>query len=166
MSPRTVVLKPEIQPTTDSIGQGRSVLLTVVDERQSSSVDTYANVTLQGNLVSIVKAAIADGLMSNGFVIASNKPPDGRELRVEVRYLNYRATSGLWAIGLQTECSLKGICIIGSSRLYEQLYRGEHRWNVQVAQSAEAIGKNLSIALSEAINSLLRDYQMKQCLAK
>jgi uncharacterized lipoprotein len=171
-TPQAVVLKPEIQPATDSIGQGRSVLLTVVDERPRTTLGTRAvkgmgaEITLQGDLTNVVRTAVAEGLQQQGFVVSSNKPPDGRELRVEIRNLDYGVTMGFWAGSLRTECSLKGICIIGSNRPYEQLYRGEYQESVQVVQSAEANEKYLNIALSEAINSLLRDQQLKQALAK
>ena len=171
-TPQAVVLKPEIQPTLGSNGQGRTVLLTVVDERPRNTLGTRgvkgmgAELTVQGDLTNVVRTAIADGLQRQGFVITSDKPTDGRELRVEIRNLDYGVTSGFWAGSLRTECGLKAICIIGSARPYEKLYRGEHQESVQVVQSAEANEKYLNSTISKAINSLLQDPQLSHCLAQ
>jgi uncharacterized lipoprotein len=171
-TPQTVTLRPEIQTTLESVGQGRAILLTVVDERPRTTVGTRAvkgmgaEITVQGDLTNIVRTALSDGLQRQGFVVTSEKPADGRELRVEIRNLDYGVTMGFWAGSLRTECSLKAICIIGSKRPYEQLYRGEHQESVQVVQGAEANEGYLNSALSNAINSLLQDPRLSQALAK
>lgn len=171
-TPQAVVLKPEIQSTLGSIGQGRVVLLTVVDERPRSTLGTRAargigaELTVQGDLTNVVRTAIADGLQHQGFVITSDKPADGREIRVEIRNLDYGVTVGFFAGTLRTECGLKAVCIIGSTRPYEQLYRGEHQESVQVVQSAEANEQYLNSALSKAINLLLQDPLLSQSLTQ
>lgn len=171
-TPQAAVLKPQLQSPLTSTGQGRAVLLTVVDERPRSTLGTRAvrgvgaEISVQGDLAQIVKAAVTEGLQHQGFVVTPDKPADMRELRVEIRNLDYGITQGFWACTLRTECGLKGICIIASTRPYEKLYRGEHMESVQVVQTAEANEKYLNIALSEAINALLRDSQLTQTLAQ
>jgi uncharacterized lipoprotein YajG len=171
LTPQAVVLKPEIQPTLGSNGQGRAVLLTVVDERPRNILGTRginvgAEITVQGDFTNVVRTAVADGLQRQGFMITSDKPTDGRALRVEIRNLDYGRTGGLWGGSLHTECGLKAICIIGSARPYEKFYRGEHQESVQVVPSAEANEKYVNSALSKAINLLLQDPQLSHCLAQ
>ena len=171
-TPQTVALKPEIQlgASTGDKGQWRPVMLNVVDERPRTTVGMRAvkgmgaEITVQGDLTKIVQTAIADGLQRQGFDITSNKTSDGRELRVEIRNLDYGVTMGFWAGSLRTECGLKAVCIIGANRPYEHLYRGEHQESVQVVQGAEANERYLNDALSQAINSLLQDNQLIQSL--
>lgn len=171
-TPQAVVLKPDIQPTLAPVGEGRTVLVTVVDERPRSTLGTRgargvgAELTVQGDLTKVVETAVADGLQRQGFVVTPDKPSDGRELRVEIRNLDYGVTVGFWAGSLRTECGLKAVCIIGSTRPYEQLYRGEHQESVQVVQTAEANEQYLNIALSKAINSMLQDPRLSQSLAQ
>jgi uncharacterized lipoprotein len=171
-TPQAVALKPEIQTTLDSVGQGRTVLLTVVDERPRTTLGTRsvkgmgAELTVQGDLTNIVRTAVTEGLQRQGFVVTSDKAADGRELRVEIRNLDYGITSGFFAGSLRTECGLKAICIIGAKRPYEKLYRGEHQESVQVVQSAEANERYLNDALSQAINALLQDPRLSEALAK
>jgi uncharacterized lipoprotein len=171
-TPQSAVLKPQLQSPLTSTGQGRPVLLTVVDERPRTTLGTRAitgvgaEISVQGDLTQIVKAAVTEGLQRQGFVVTPDKPADARELRVEIRNLDYGVTAGIAYGTLRTECGLKGICIIGSTRPYERLYRGEHRETVLLVQTAEANEKYLNTALSEAINALLRDSQVTQTLTQ
>lgn len=169
---QAVKLKPEIQPPSVSIGQDKPVLLTVVDERSRSTLGTRgggsvgAEITVAGDLTGTIRNSLADGLQHQGFKPTSDKPTDGRELRVEIRNLDYRVTQGFWSGTLNTECGLKAICIIGSARPYEQLYRGEFEESIQFVQSAEANEKYINSAVSRAINLLLQDSRLSRCLAQ
>jgi uncharacterized lipoprotein len=171
-TPQAVALKPDILLTGSSKGQGRNVFLNVVDERPRSTLGTRAvkgmgaELTVQGDLKDIVRTSVASGLQDQGFVVTSTMPKDGRELRVEIRNLDYGVTMGFWAGSLRTECGLKAVCIIGSNRPYERLYRGEHQESVQVVQGAGANERYLNDALSQAINSLLQDPQLIQSLTQ
>jgi len=78
---------------------------------------------------------------------------------------DYAVNSGFWAGKLNVEFLLKGICIKGNSRPYEQTYRGEYRTNVQVVQGEDANNSYVNDAVSEAINALLNDEQLLGCLA-
>ena len=170
-TPQTAALKPDIQTTIPSVGNGRTVFLNVADERPRSTLGTRgagmgADITVQGDLKNIVETAIANGLQSQGFEITFDKPSDSRELRVEIRNLDYRVTLGFFVDTLRTECGLKAVCIIGSNRPYEHLYLGEHQESLMVYPSAEANEKYLNIALSKAINSLLQDPLLIQSLTQ
>jgi uncharacterized lipoprotein len=171
-TPQAVVLKPEIQPTLGSTVQGRTVYLTVVDERPRQTLGTRsvkgvgAELTVAGDLTKVVRTSVADGLQRQGFVITSHRAADGHELRVEIRNLDYNVTQGFWAGTLRVECGLKAICIVGSARPYERLYRGEDMEKVQFVQGNQANEKYINNAISKAINSLLQDSELINCLAQ
>lgn len=171
-TPQAVNLRPQVQATTGSSGQGRSVLVTVVDERPRSTLGTRgargvgADLTLAQDLPTVVRSAVSDGLQRQGFTPKTEKPDDGRELRVEIRNLDYGVNVGFWAGTLRTECGLKAICILGTERPYERLYRGEVEETVLVVQGAEANNQYVNEALSKALNELLQDSQLRQCLAR
>ena len=171
-NPQAVALKPELVPVSSVVGQGQPVLLIVADERPRSTLGTRgfqgsgAELTIAGDLTTAVRTAINDGLQQQGFKPTSEKPTDGRELRVEIRNLDYRLITGMWSGTLNTECGLKAICIRGSARPFEQLYRGEFQESVQVVQSEEENEKYVNTAVSKAINSLLQDSKLTQCLAQ
>jgi uncharacterized lipoprotein len=169
---QAVKLQPQIQVTESSRGRGHPVQVTVVDERPRSTLGTRgargvgAELTVEGDLVNIVRSSISDGLKRQGFIPTRDKTPDGRELRVEIRNLDYGVTVGFWAGSLRTECGLKGICIQGDRRPYEQLHRGEYHESVQVVQTAESNNVYVNAALSKALNALLQDQPLSACLAE
>jgi uncharacterized lipoprotein YajG len=171
-TPQSVSLSPDIQTTPDSVVSGKQVMLTVVDERPRKSLGTRgvkgvgADLTIEGDLSDVVRKALTDGLTQRGFTITPNKPADGRELRVEIRNLDYNVTMGFWTGSLKVDSTLKGICIIGSTRQYENVYRGDYQENVMAVQTSGANEKYINKVISQAINELLRDQQLIQCLAK
>jgi len=171
-APQAVKLKPELHAAGGAVGNGHRVQLTVVDERPKSTLGTRgargvgAELTIDGDLPTIVGSAIKDGLTQQGFETTNGKTSDGRELRVEIRNLDYGVTMGFWSGDLRTQCSLKAICVKGNERPYEKLHRGEFKENVQVVQGAEANNRYVNAALSDAINQLVGDHDLVECLAQ
>jgi uncharacterized lipoprotein len=171
-TPQAVKLQPEMQIPESSVGRGIPVQLTVVDERPKSTLGTRgargvgAELTIEGDLAATVRSSISDGLKRQGFTPTPQRTPDGRELRVEIRNLDYGIAVGFLAGSLRTECSVKAICVRGTSRPYEQLHRGEFQESVQVVQTDEANNRYVNAALSKALNALLQDRQLSACLAE
>lgn len=171
-APQAVKLSPVVKVEQSSVGANQTVRVNVVDERPKSTLGTRgargvgAELTLEGDLAEIVRTSLSDGLARKGFTAQSMKGAEERELRVEIRSLDYGVTVGFWSGDLRTQCSLKAICIHGSERPYEKLHRGEFKENVQVVQGAEANNIYVSNALSEALNNVLADRELIECLAQ
>ena len=177
--PQAVTLKPEIQPPSASLGQGQPLLLTVVDQRPDSILGvrypadsilgvhrpTAGVLTVAGDLTDIVRTALHDGLHHQGFRPTSDKPTDGRELRVEIEILNYNLSRESSPSTRRAACELKAICIIGSARPYEQLYRGEVQERPRYLPP-NYWAKYLNSAVSKALNALLQDPGLGRCLAQ
>lgn len=170
-SPQAVVIRPQLAPPVSTAATGQAVAIRVVDERPRSTLGTRgaqgvgAELTIAGNLQDIVAAALADGLRQRGFAPTLESTREGRELRVEIRNLDYRLVVGFWAGTLATECGLKAVCIRGSERPFEQLYRGEFGESIQVVQGDEANNRYVTEAVSRALNAMLGDPRLLQCLA-
>src|SRR5215510_3898030 len=167
--PQAVTLKPEIQPPSAPLGQSQPLLLTVVDQRPDSILGvrypadsilgvhrpTAGVLTVAGVLTDIVRTALVDGLHHQGFRPfrrTSDKPTDSRELRVEIESLNYNRSRKSSPSTIRATCELKAICIIGSDRPYEQLYRGEVQESPWYLPS-NYWGKYLNSAVSKALNA-------------
>ena len=154
------------------IGADHAVNLNVVDERPRPTLGTRsvggvgADLTIEGNLASIVQKALAEGLSKQSFKPLSGANAESRELRVEIRNLDYTVIMGFWEGTLRVDVSLTAICIRGAQRPYEQLHRGEVVQGVQVVQSDEANNMYVSQAVSAAVNSLLRDQALLKCLSE
>jgi uncharacterized lipoprotein YajG len=78
---QAVVITPDIQVATSSIGQRRNVHLDIADERPRSTLGTRgvrgvgANLTLKEDLVKTVENAVTDGLKRQGFNVSPPRMP-------------------------------------------------------------------------------------------
>ena len=166
---QAIRLEPTVIVTSSSVGSGKLTMVSVSDERPHSGLGTRGvggigeQLTLNSDLVATVKAAVTDGLQRQGFATTG---PIENQLRVEIRNLDYSVNSGFWAGKLNVEFLLKGICVKGNARPYEQMYRGEFHKNVQVAQGENSNTEFVNQVVSQAINALLNDANMTQCLAQ
>jgi uncharacterized lipoprotein YajG len=166
---QAINLTPRIDIAESAIGGGKLTMVSVADERPRTTLGTRGvsgigeQLTINGDLTTIVRGAITDGLKRQGF---ATEGPLENQLRVEIRNLDYAINSGFWAGKLNVEFLLKGICVKGSNRPYEQMYRGEFRKSIQVVQGEDSNNQFVNAVVSDAINSLLRDQQMMSCLAQ
>ena len=176
LTPLSVTLRPKVEVAATSLGQGRTVGVTVLDERPRSIVGYRglaqgggpfgATITTAGDPSSTVRAALADGLKRHGFNAVMGQIPEGRELRAEIRGLDYTISQAIFASTLRAEFTLKGICVIGSTRPYEGTYRGEHQESIHLDQTDSAIEEYLNLVVSRGIQRLLQDTQLIQCLVR
>jgi uncharacterized lipoprotein YajG len=166
-----IEVKPELIPAQNHIGAGKPILIEVADERPSKNLGTRgvkgvgSELTVTENFPATVRNSVSQGLKDRGFAPATSLPTDGRTLKVEIRDLHYQVDMGFWAGTLNAECALKAICQVGQSRPLEKMFRGDHKESVQVVQGADANIKYVNDAVSQAINDLLGDAELSQCLA-
>jgi uncharacterized lipoprotein len=164
-TPQAVIITTDVFPSRSTVGVNRPVALTVVDERPRQRLGTRsgiavgAELTLRDDLAWTVRQALAQDLwVSNG------SDAEGRELRVEIRNLDYSITQTFTANTLSVDFTLKGICIRGAQHPYEQLYRGDTTTNTYVVQDEKSNNRNVSAAVSKAINAVLQDDGLRACL--
>lgn len=168
---QAVKITPQVEVSGAQVGNGAPVRVNVVDERPKTTLGTRgaqgvgADMTVEGDLAAIVRNAIEGGLARLGFS-PTQDPAEERELRVEIRNLDYNVIVGFWAGTLKVDCSMKSVCVRNGGRPYELLHRGEFTESVQVVQGAEANNHYVSEAVSDAVNSLLADRELMQCLAE
>lgn len=166
---QAIRLQPTINVASSNVGSGTLTMVSVSDERPRTTLGTRGvggigeQLTLDGDLVVTIRTAVTEGLQRQGF--ATNGPMEN-QLRVEIRNLDYGVNSGFWAGKLNIEFLLKGICLKGNSRPYEQMYRGELRKNVQMVQGEDANTEYVNQVVSQSINALLNDASMTNCLAQ
>ena len=175
LTPQQVQLKPIVASAsapTPPVGGKRSIALTTADERLSSAIGSRglnngmsAEITTRDDVGSVVRGQLESALLARGFEVTTATDPDIRELRVEVRNLEYNVTPGIVTGHLRAEAALKGICSEQGSRKYENLYRGESTEEVFVVQFAEENEKHLNTALGNVILQLLGDQSLFDCLA-
>ena len=170
-TPQAVVISPKVDVQASDVGADRTVNLNVVDERPRKTLGTRgvrgvgAELTIEGDLSATVQKALVEGLAKQRFKPVIDTNPESRELRVEIRNLDYTMLQGFFAGTLKVDIGLKAICVRGTQRPYEQLHRGEFATSVQVVQPDDANNSYISQAVSGAVNSLLQDRKLLTCLS-
>ena len=166
-----IPVKPVLVGTKSEVGAGKSVYVEVVDERPSKLLGTRgvkgigSQLEVADDFPDALRRALADGLRNRGFVPVEARTEDGRELKVEINNLQYEVNAGFWAGTLRVNCALKAICMIGNTRPYEKLHRGEREESVQVVQAADRNVGYVNDAISNAVNDVLGDAELQECLA-
>jgi uncharacterized lipoprotein len=169
---QAVRITPDVKSTPGVSGDGKSIQLVVLDERPSKVIgqrgvgSAGADITVEGDLQSIVRSAISSGLEQHRFSAQAQENHDLSRLRVEIRNLDSKNIMGFWAGTLRDEFSLKGICKSAKGGDYEQMYNGLFETSIQVVPTAEANNRYISAAVSDAVNKLVNDDQLLRCLAE
>lgn len=169
-SSQQITLNPTLGVNDSNLGAGRRVFVEVEDERRRKSLGTKlpqggGELTSTVEPTAVVNDAVVQGLQKQGFSPWSAPGPDVSQLRIELRALDYEITQGFWSGGLDVDVAMKAICIVGDRREYEELHRGKHEENIQVVQSQSNNEYYINDALSQAINAVLNDRELVQCLA-
>jgi uncharacterized lipoprotein YajG len=125
-----------------------------------------AEITTAPDVSSVLQNAIREGLQRQGLSFTNDKTADGRELRIEFRTLEYAVAPNIVIGKLRASAAMKGICILGNSRPYEKLYRGEREEAILVYQFAYQNERYINEALSQAIQNLVQDQELIRCLAQ
>lgn len=171
-TPQAVQVKPDIQVQQGTVGNGRTVMVAVEDERPKTTLGTRgvrgvgADITVEGNLSETIRSAVIDGLQRQGFTPVTTATGDNRALRVELRNLDYEVIQGFWTGTVRTGCGVKANCVIGSARPYEHMYKAEQSESTLFVKGAEANAKFVNGVVSKALNDMLSDEGLTRCLAQ
>ncbi len=166
--PQQVRVAPEPNPINVIDGSGKTVRLSVVDERASKTLgltDEGAAFTLQGKLPNVVESTIRAALEKQGFKSVRNARKDAANLHVEIRRLEYNVKSGFIFKPARAESEINVVCTSASGSEFVKPYSG------LLEKSVFFLGWNrdeeiLSGAVSEAITKLLNDTALKTCLTE
>lgn len=165
-----VNLRPVVNVSRVDLGQGRPVRVEVEDERPANALGTKVvvgggEITPVQQPADVVSTALVQGMTDLGFKPFREGQSDAPTMRVELRAIDYKVTQGFWAGGLTVDVAMKAICIVERQRLHEKLHRGHYEDAIQVVQSQSQNETYINTALSEAINQVLGDRDLLQCLA-
>lgn len=165
-----VNLRPVVSVSRVDLGHGRPVRVEVDDERSANAIGTKVaigggEITPVQQPAEVVSTAIVQGMSELGFKPLREEQSNAPTMRVELRAIDYKVTQGFWAGGLNVDVAMKAICVVERQRTYEKLHRGHYEDAIQVAQSQSQNETYINSALSEAINQVLGDRELLQCLA-
>jgi uncharacterized lipoprotein YajG len=165
-----VNLRPVVTVSQVDLGQGRPVRVVVDDERPANALGTKVaigggEITPAQQPAEVVRTSLVDGVTQLGFKPLRDGQDDAPTMKVELRAIDYKVAQGFWAGGLTVDVAMKAICLIDRQSRYEKLHRGHYEDAIQVVQSQSQNESYINSALSEAINQVLGDRDLLQCLA-
>ncbi len=170
-NPQTVKLSPMMSLSSSELGRGKEVLLAVVDERpkqilghRGTAYGAAAEITSNDDVAAVIREKMSAGLIANGFRVTTGSNPAQTSLKVEIRLIEYTTSTGFWTGGIHTRAAFKGICKNGR-RDYENLYRQENEERVVVVPDAETNEQWINLAVGQALDKILRDQQLLECLS-
>jgi len=160
-------IAPAPSLTTSDVGRGRSVAVSVTDERPSKNIGKRSSIggtiKMDGDLASIYQAAIVEGLRRKGFNAVGASGGDSR-LKVEIRGLQEVSTTGLWTMGTNISAATKVIADRGPMH-YEQIYRSENEHRTIALSGAKALNTKLNAAVNDQIQQIMNDNMLLATLA-
>lgn len=170
-----VTLNPDVNVASTDIGKGRPIQLKTVDERTSTVIGSRgvkggaaasAEITNSQGVLAVIQRSLLDGLRRKGFKPALEEGSLQHGLRVDIRNLEYSLTPGIVMANLRAEAALKATCMVNRTQSYDRMYRGEERDRVFFVQFASENERYINSALSKAIQGLLDDRKLQECLAQ
>jgi len=169
---QSVKITPEVKATSTVSAAGKTVDLSVADERPSKVIGQRgvsavgADMTAEGDLEKTVTTAIVSGLTLHAFAVGAHEGKAASKLHVEIRNLSSKNIMGFWSGTLRDEFGLKAVCKSGAGGEYQKMYNGVFEKNIQVVPTGDANNEYISKAVSDAVNQLVNDDALLKCLVE
>ena len=165
-------LAPNLSVMGSSEGKGIVVSVRVVDERPTKSLGFRsggygkgAEIKSTQDVAIVIQEAIISGLRSKGFDTSDWNMESDPRLNVEVRFLEYTTSTGLWTGGVHVNAAIK-IEATNGGEVYEKIYRSENEKRVVIVPGATSNEKQINLVLSDVLNRIFDDQALMNHLAQ
>jgi uncharacterized lipoprotein YajG len=172
-TPQQTQIKADIEVARSDIGQGRPVYVLVTDERPTTEIGRRGTGAMEGaaittsqDVAAVFRDALQRGITSKGFVPVGDAAGSARELRVDVRLLEYDTSMGFWTGGVHTRSALKASVLEGNAVLYENLYRDEAEERVVFVPGAAENDVQINKVVNGVLAKLFADEALLVALAR
>jgi uncharacterized lipoprotein YajG len=168
-NPQTVTFNRNLSLAPASIGEGKSVSVTVKDERADTALGrrgtaygAAASINSADKMDEVIRDKFIAGLKQLGFSVDAGAD---RKVLVELRLLSYATSTGFWTGGIDTKGNVKVVVSIGSDK-FEKNYRAEAEERVMVVPTAERNAELLNIILDKTLQKVFEDEEFRNFLKK
>jgi len=172
-TPQEAQLTVATQVDKADIGKGREVYVHVVDERTTTEIGRRGNGVMDGaaitttqDIAALFRDAVKAGITNKGFVVVPDASGSTRQLRVDIRTLEYEMSMGFWSGGVHTRAALKATVLHNGAAQYDNLYRDEAEDRVQFVPGAKANDERINMVIDGVITKLFADEQLLSVLAR
>jgi Uncharacterized lipoprotein len=166
--PKPFPVNLELKLNAESVGKDHEVMLEVSDKRVAGGPSINYTIPVEGDFAAIVRDLISQGLQSEGFTIVPAKPAGGHELRVDILTLRHRFHAGMLVPYLQYAVivDLKSACVAANVVQLEKQYSKSDWTCCFHSQTRGEMELQINRTVSTAINQMLNDDQLRQCLVE
>ncbi len=165
----TLEVTPEIAKA--NIGAGKTVAVSVVDERLEKSLGhrgtaygKAAAITTDQDLTKVIREAFYKALTSKGFKPVSTLQKADKKLETELRHFEYSTSTGFWTGGIHVKGAMK-VYASGSPK-YENMYRIEKEERVVLVPGAESNERILNEGLTMLVEKIFQDEALLNVLSR
>jgi uncharacterized lipoprotein len=170
---QTTIVKPEVHVVQSAVGKGHAVYVSVSDERESADIGNrgsaafskMATISNNQNLAEVFRQAIFEGLQAQGFAPSSSDQSAHRQLKLEIRALDYSTSTGFWTGGVDTKAAVK-VIVTTSQGNYEHLYRAANEERVVVVPTAGHNSELINKVVNDVLTRVFQDQAMIGYLTK
>lgn len=167
-----VEFAPQVDVQESKIGAGKKVALEISDERdgqvlgrRGTAYGMAAKIKTTQDIKELFATEITKGLEKKGFVPVADSDKAARKLKIEIRLLQYEASTGFWTLGSEAKTTLKAVAQ-NDGKIYEQLYRiGSGEKRTVFVPTANSNSQLLNESVSNAISEVFRDNKLISFLA-
>ena len=169
-SPQSARIRPIASVAESNVGKGVVVAVRVVDERPDQAIGKRgaggvgADIVPSNQIEVAVQELLVSSLKKRGFSVVDSNVSAQAKLGVEVRFLQYSVSQGLWSGGINIKVAIKATASNGG-QIYEQLYRNDKEERVQFIPAAQTNENWINESLSKCIQDLLDDTALTEALA-
>lgn len=174
-TPHTVALNSNLQHSKSTVGSGTTVVLELVDDRESDVVGQRgagmqgADITVSG-LLPHIDREIKEGLQAKGFTVVSNKkqlgaaPADLAEMEVRLRAFKFFIETGFWT-GAENSNVAINVEAEKNGDDFKRAYRASAEDRTMVIPGGSTIDEQMNARLSSVIDQLIKDEELMAFLA-
>jgi uncharacterized lipoprotein YajG len=164
---------PEVTTSTVNIGQGKKVILKVIDDRDEQLIGKRVNgygmsgakISNNQDLAEVLKDAVTQGLIKKGFELG--KEGDAAVvMKVSLRTLAYDTAMGFWTGANIGKTVIKVTATNGAGQEYEKSYRSQKEIRTAFIGSQETNSKVVNEAFGEAVSKIFEDQELLNHLVK
>jgi uncharacterized lipoprotein len=172
LTPQKVLINPDVEVLSSSVGQGKTVALMVTDAREdkvlgyrTTRLDKDSIILTDSNVADVVQEKIYEGLQKYGFKVNIVSGDAPLLLKVEIQALQYSTPTGSWTDYIRTLARLKADVKNGTTT-YENLYEVVNKNTLLIPPSQDKNQELINKALADVIQNLLNDKKLIDILAK
>lgn len=171
LSPQTVTLSPELKMNSaDNNNRANSLSLIVRDTRENTLLgkrggvyrDT-AEIRTEGDITSTIKPVLAEALLGLGYTLQETNAD--AVLTVNIAHLGYSAEGETRISAVETSATVQTRCRNGTHSVDNE-YTVKDKKDVLKAPSESGNKKLINDTLATAMQRMLEDRQLQDCLAR